>query len=194
MRPSPAPLFRIPNSEFPFAVPPRAQSPVPGLYPAGTFAAPADNSRTYENHRRSAASARNNAGFALSAQRISSAPRWNGALFAGRENDRAVICDAAQFPRSPVERKNEETAYIIQRVEAVPPAREDYDRGAHLCERTYFSAQEGENNRADRRASIPRVGRKTRRAGQNIMRCSKLLMGGIREFQNTHAELIDRRR
>ena len=162
MRSSRAP---IPNSAF-SPVLPRAQTPVPELKPAKRNASPANNSRAYENRRGRAASARNNAGFALSAQHISSAPRWNGALFAGRENDRAVICDAAQFPRSPVGRKNEETAYIIQRVEAVPPAREDYDRGAHLCERTYFSAQEGENNRADRRASISRVGRKTRGLGK----------------------------
>ena len=49
------PQFRVPRR------PPRAQTPVPGLYPAGTVAAPADNSRTYKNHRRSAASARTNA-------------------------------------------------------------------------------------------------------------------------------------
>ena len=43
------------------AVPPRAQSPVPALKPAGTHAAPADNSRAYEKYRRSAASARTSA-------------------------------------------------------------------------------------------------------------------------------------
>ena len=54
----PASQFRIPNSALPPAVPPRAQTPVPGLKPASTNAAPADNSLAYKSHRRSAASAR----------------------------------------------------------------------------------------------------------------------------------------
>ena len=60
---------------------PRAQTPVPGLYPAGTYAAPADILLPYKAEQRPAAPARKNAG---NASRAPSCAARRSARSAGR--------------------------------------------------------------------------------------------------------------
>ena len=167
MRPSPAPLFRIPNFPSPF---PRAHYRLCRDYIRQALS---PRRLTIHAHMKTTGAAPRQRGITqvLHFLRSASPPRRVGTVRFLREGKMTA-------PSSVTQR-----SFPVLRWE-----------GKTKKPHTLSSAQEGENNRADRRASIPRVGRKTRRAGQNIMRCSKLLMGGIREFQNTHAELIDRRR